>query len=107
MSSFDGECLGDCLGFWIGERKDWYQFLTLYHSGNLHITLQFWRISTKQIVVGLDGGSFYWAIVTTDEGQKLKCYYEKFLEGGDFEVGKDCAECFDDCYYWFWIHLSK
>ena len=41
MSSFDGECLGDCLGFWIGERKDWYQFLTLYHSGNLHITLQF------------------------------------------------------------------
>ena len=49
-------------------------------------------------VSGFDGGKFDWAVVTTDEFQRIRCDFENFLDSGDYEVGKNCRECFNDCY---------
>ena len=57
-----------------------------------------WTIS-----LGFDGGKFDWAVFTTDEFLRIRCDFKNFLESGDYEVGKDCRECFNDCYEW----LSK
>ena len=49
-------------------------------------------------LLGFDGGKFDWAVVTTDEFLRIRCDFKNFLESGDYEVGKDCRECFNDCY---------
>ena len=72
-SSFQGNELGECEDFDIGTKTDWSGAMTLYHSG-------------------LDGGKFEHALVYTDEGIILKCYFSKFLESDDFEEGFGCFE---------------
>jgi len=80
ISTFDGECLGECRGFEIGtDNMDWDSSMVLLHDG-------------------FDGGKFDWAVVTTDEFLRIRCDFKNFLESGNYEVGKDCRECFNDCY---------
>lgn len=40
----------------------------------------------------MDGGKFDWLKVITDKGLTIKCTFSKFLDDGDYEVGKDCAQ---------------
>ena len=35
ISEFEGNRIGECNGFDLGEMEDWTEFMTLYHSGIL------------------------------------------------------------------------
>ena len=46
-------------------------------------------------LLGPDGGKFDYVIVssTTDQNtQQIQCFFTKFLDNGDYEMGIDCVE---------------
>ena len=115
ISTFDGECLGECRGFEIGtDNMDWDSSMVLLHDGMKAIFFPsfFLLFFLKQyffpwFLLGFDGGKFDWAVFTTDEFLRIRCDFKNFLESGDYEVGKDCRECFNDCYEWRIIVIWK
>ena len=44
------------------------------------------------MISGFDGGKFDYAIVYTDVGIVLQCFFTKYLDNGDFEEGKNCIQ---------------
>ena len=38
ISEFEGNTLGECNGYDLGDMKDWTEFMTLYHSGIIFAT---------------------------------------------------------------------
>lgn len=70
ITTFTGTLLGECDNFDLGTDNDWNNAITLYHSG-------------------MDGAQFDYVVVYTQE-QVVKCFFHKFLDGNDDELGSGC-----------------